>query len=97
MLFQLSPLCVILMKVTFLFSVRDREGDEPLEMQAWQGRRLGKADPTSPGFGLDSNLTPCWERVEEALQAKALWEGRGGLRPTSSKSDALSFKPQAMG
>lgn len=97
MLFQLLLLCVILMKVPFLFPVRDREGDEPLEMQAWLGRRLGKADPTSPGFGIDSKLTPCWERVEGALRAKALWEGRGGPRPTSSKSDALSFKPQAMG
>ena len=59
---------------------------------------MRRADPGSPGSDMEGNRAPWGERVEGASRpgCSSVCVG-GALRPTSSKLDALSSKPQATG
>lgn len=70
----------------------------PWECGPGEGGGLRRADPGSPGSDMEGNCVPWWERVEGTSRPRyssaCVW---GALRPTSSKLDALSSKPQATG
>lgn len=95
-LLQRLLLCVILVKVPFLFPVGTEMGRSPWKCRPGEGGGLGRADAESGLAHRQQPYSLLGERGR-SVQARALREGRGALRPTSSESDALSFKPQAAG
>ena len=76
----------------------------PWEYGPGEGGGLGRANARSPGSYTEGNHAPWWDRVEGASRPVQLCVCVcvcvcvcGAWRPTSSKLDELSSKPQATG